>query len=93
MSRRHRYCRCGRKIVVQRHNGLCPNIKAIEYFEDGQIKRVEFKTPADYLAPLLPSPPLPIWPAPWPHQWPVTWGNIPSNSTIGGNTQATTGLT
>jgi len=34
------------------HPALCPTVKAIEYFENGKIKRVEFKTAADYLAPL-----------------------------------------
>lgn len=31
-----------------RHPGVCPTVKAIEYHPDGTIKRVEFKTPADY---------------------------------------------
>ena len=30
------------------HQGVCPSVKAIEYFQDGSIKRVEFKTPIDY---------------------------------------------
>lgn len=31
------------------HGTLCPTVKAIEYFEDGiTVKRVEFKTAADY---------------------------------------------
>jgi len=30
------------------HAALCPMIKAIEYFENGTVKRVEFKTQQDY---------------------------------------------
>mgnify|MGYP001594088586 CR=1 FL=1 len=66
------------------HTGICPTIKAIEYFEDGQIKRVEFKVPADYMTPILPSPPLPIWP-----QNPPWWGSV----TYGPSTVTTTGGT
>lgn len=55
--------------------GVCPTVKAIEFFEDGTtIKRVEFKTPADYV---IPSPGGPVWPPhpnPWPQVPPVTWG-------------------
>ena len=43
------------------HGKLCPAVKAIEYNEHGGIKRVEFMTPADYLAPISPSS-LPIGP-------------------------------
>lgn len=32
------------------HIGLCPTVKAIEYYPDGTTKRVEFKTPSDYAA-------------------------------------------
>jgi len=35
---------CG---AVERQ-GVCPSVKAIEYFENGNIKRVEFKTAADW---------------------------------------------
>jgi hypothetical protein len=28
--------------------GICPTIKAMEYYPDGTTKRVEFKMPADY---------------------------------------------
>ena len=71
-------CRwCG---LIHTGNGICPTVKAIEYFEDGQIKRVEFKTPADYaLPPLQPWP----QPGPWYPYGPVTWG---------GNTTTTTGV-
>lgn len=30
------------------HPGVCPTVKAIEYYADGTVKRVEFKTAADY---------------------------------------------
>lgn len=29
------------------HETKCPSVKAIEYFPDGTIRRVEFLTPAD----------------------------------------------
>lgn len=36
------------------HTGICPLVKAIEYHLDGTIKRLEFKTASDYLAPQSP---------------------------------------
>ena len=38
------------------HAGMCPNVKAIEFHEDGRVKRVEFMTgmdspPIDYSNP------------------------------------------
>jgi hypothetical protein len=36
-------CYCGALHEVQ----TCPKIKSIEYFENGLVKRVEFKTAAD----------------------------------------------
>lgn len=30
------------------HSGICPTIKAIEYFENGMVKHIEFKAAADY---------------------------------------------
>lgn len=30
------------------HGPLCPDVKAIEYHPNGTVKRVEFKTAADY---------------------------------------------
>lgn len=33
------------------HAGRCPEVKAIEYFETGAIKRIEFITFADTVAP------------------------------------------
>lgn len=50
------------------HGVMCPAVKAIEYFEDGTVKRVEFKTAADYAAPIQiapVSPSIPSWPSPW----------------------------
>lgn len=31
------------------HQGTCPTVKAIEYFPDGTVKRVEFKCTSDYM--------------------------------------------
>ena len=42
------------------HVAKCPLIKAIEYHPDGEVKRVEFMTPADYA---MPMPYIPSWPA------------------------------
>lgn len=42
------------------HPGVCPTVKALEYFPDGSVKRVEFKTAADFPPlPYAPSPPAP----------------------------------
>ena len=30
------------------HSGQCPRIKAIEYYQNGNIKRIEYKTAADW---------------------------------------------
>lgn len=46
------------------HGPRCPSVKAIEYFENGMLKRVEFMTPLDVipLAPIMPQPfPQPPW--------------------------------
>ena len=56
------------------HTGrTCPTVKAIEFFADGTVKRVEFKTAADYA---LPLPINPANPSPTPHTFPflTTWG-------------------
>lgn len=57
-------CRwCGRL-----HGYQCPEVKALEFHPDGSVKRVEFKTAADYQ---------PITLAPYPTTFPVissTWG-------------------
>lgn len=57
---------CSRK-----HDGRCPIVKAIEYFANGKVKRVEYVTAADF-PPIAPSgvrvgPAYPVYPqtAPW----------------------------
>lgn len=61
MSTTITHCRhCGKS-----HGVRCPEVKALEYFESGDLKRVEFVTPADYLAPVISStfiPPSPLQP-------------------------------
>jgi hypothetical protein len=54
------------------HEGKCHLIKAVEYHENGTIKRVEYMTPADYIQhanifPHLrpPDPNLTFVPIPW----------------------------
>ena len=60
------------------HGPRCPSVKAIEYFPDGTVKRVEYLTPADCWPPQFPSPnPEPGYPSPW--QPSVTYG-VPSPS-------------
>jgi hypothetical protein len=39
------------------HQGVCPRVKAIEYYPDGTVKRVEFKGASDYPPPLAVSLP------------------------------------
>lgn len=46
---------CG---LIHVGNGLCPRIRAIEYHDNGQVKRVEFHT----TAPVVVSPPMLLWP-------------------------------
>lgn len=48
--------RCGGVHVFQQ----CPQVRAIEYYPDGSIKRVEFLAPGDYLPPSRPD-----WPRPY----------------------------
>lgn len=31
------------------HSGVCPSVKAIEYYPDGTVKRVEYKGAGDYV--------------------------------------------
>lgn len=65
----------------QIHGPTCPTVKAIEFFEDGTVKRVEFKTATDYAVPLAhlnpslvgPSPYLPPIYVSFP---PITYGNF-----------------
>jgi hypothetical protein len=49
------------------HAGRCPEVRAIEYHQDGSIKRVEYLTPADSMAPVLPAQ----W-QPWQPTMPIT---------------------
>jgi hypothetical protein len=51
--------------------GICHLIKAIEYYPDGTIKRVEFKGSADYAPAPIANPPQPA-PGTW-YLYP-TWG-------------------
>lgn len=49
---------------AKEHETVCPMVKAIEFFDTGAIKRVEFKSGFDYYVP--PTPP--GWPptqTPW----------------------------
>lgn len=58
------------RFCGQDHGLRCPSVKAVEYFENGHVKRVEFVTPADYLpfgVVRTPYDPNKIWPVP-------TWG-------------------
>lgn len=38
----------------QYHTGHCPNVKAIEYYRSGQVKRVEFHQPAPQVMSITP---------------------------------------
>jgi hypothetical protein len=49
---------CGEPLRL--HKGICWKVKAIEYFENGTIKRVEYDTPRiehHHYPALLPEPP------------------------------------
>lgn len=35
------------------HGDLCPQVKALEYNEDGAVRRVEFFAPVDHIHPEL----------------------------------------
>ena len=52
------------------HGSRCPEVRAIEYFKDGTVKRVEFVTPGDWLPRLQPET---IQPHPWPNPWDPVW--------------------
>lgn len=39
------------------HGGMCPSVKAIEYDQYGEVRRVEFKTAPDYTITCWP----PLW--------------------------------
>ena len=38
------------------HGVLCPQVKAVEYFPSGKIKRVEFKCAGDVMQPVVVPP-------------------------------------
>lgn len=60
---------CGSII---RHLGVCPSVKAIEYYPDGTVRRMEFMCPSDYAIPVSvpdPSPAPPLWSL-------KQWGNL-----------------
>lgn len=70
---------CGPSIS---HSGVCPRVKAIEYHENGQLKRVEFReeppagtAPVRGNRPPRPSPPvvLPLLPVPIPPAVTLPW--------------------
>ncbi len=42
------------------HTGTCPRVKSIEYYENGKVKRIEFKDDPLYVRP--PSQPIIIQP-------------------------------
>jgi len=52
---------CG---LIHTSPGVCPMVKALEYYPDGTLKRVELKTGADYpqVAPNYPWPHIGYWP-------------------------------
>jgi hypothetical protein len=61
------------------HSGRCPVVKAIEYFNDGRVKRVEYHDPMQY------SPQ-----HAYPYHTLTVWAGdrcMPSNHGAGGNTQ------
>jgi hypothetical protein len=73
------------------HGARCPDVKAIEYAEDGvTVRRVEFVTAADFLAPLT-AVPLSAGPATFGQFATIpsgpcnTWGQAPSGRTFQGN--------
>lgn len=43
------------------HQTVCPMVKAIEYHPNGAVKRVEFKSGADFPSVNLPDGPKPPW--------------------------------
>lgn len=60
------------------HSGVCPTVKAIEYYENGMVKRVEYKTASDLEPyPAYQIPPVPQAIYPLPPQWPYAtgWGS------------------
>ena len=49
---------CGHCGSSSPHQGQCPKIRAIEYHDNGSVKRVEYFTSAE----LLGLPNIPMWP-------------------------------
>lgn len=51
------------------HGPLCPMVRAIEYYRDGRVKRVELGVPPITPAPYVPwypaHPDIPFGPSPW----------------------------
>lgn len=54
--------KCGHCGSIVEHPGVCPTIKATEYYENGTIKRVEYRSAADYFMPFPLAPSLPTGP-------------------------------
>ena len=42
---------CSNNGIKISHSGICPKVKAIEYYQNGSQKRVEFFSPGDYMQP------------------------------------------
>jgi hypothetical protein len=40
--------KCAHCGSIVEHQGICPTVKAIEYYPDGTVKRVEYKCAGDY---------------------------------------------
>lgn len=64
------------------HGGMCPRIKTIEYYANGQVKRIEFR---DQDPPAAPMQLVPIYPGGgpyWPNTpfWPVVFGEAGQTS-------------
>lgn len=59
---------CSDETTKIYHYGRCPKIKSIEYYPDGQIKKIEFRdiepifVPYPYPAPFIPTPDYPVYP-------------------------------
>jgi len=65
------------------HGKRCPDVRAIEYHENGVIRRVEFMTPRDYMPSLAPMPS--------PGLYPVKFGETPRLQDLGPNWVVTGG--
>ena len=40
--------RCEHCGSIAAHAGVCPTVKAVEYYANGKVKRVEYKCAPDY---------------------------------------------